>query len=487
MPRWRSSACVLLGFSILWFTAGCDGRSGELFPEYFFDANGDGASDDLPIQALQDPDHPDHVEAGNAVTLREVIVTTPMLKGTSSSTSPDAFWVGEPEGGEWSGVFVYAPYSEETVQPGDLVNLRGMVDEYYDNTELVATTVVVLSSGQPLPPPSVVTTDQAAQGGSDCERWEGVAIRLEDVSISNADLGYGDFGVKPASGTGLEMTVSPKFDTNYYFLKTVGYAFSHLDGILDYSYNVFRLQPRSCDDLWGPGDATACIPSPCPPNPVTIAQIQNAADLAHVVPECDVEVRGVVVTSPVFLTSNQPSFYVQDPAGGPWSGIFVYARGLTLPGGFGPGSLVDISGTYVEYYDNSQIEASAITVQGAAPVPDPAVMACSEINDTGALAEAYESVLVQVQGVSTTAAVYGGTDYGDFVVAPTAEPTQTLIVGWQMKYPFVCPATGGVACPTDQRALGQAFDSITGVMTWSFYHFRLEPRTDADLVLSAGP
>ncbi|HOX42721.1 MAG TPA: hypothetical protein PK668_03935 [Myxococcota bacterium] len=474
-------------FSLVWIASGCDGRAGELFPEYFLDANGDGAADDLPIQALQNPEHPDFVEAGSAVTLREVVVTTTMIEGTSASTTPDSFWVSEPEGGEWSGVFVYAPELEDGVQPGDLVNLRGMVQEFYDYTEVVATTVVVLESGHPLPPPSVVTTDQIATGGSDCERWESVVVRVEDVTLSNADLGYGDFGVRPASGEGLELTVGPKFDSNYYFVKTVGLAFAHLDGVLEYSYSAFRLQPRSCDDLWAPEDVTACLPDPCPTEPVTVAQIQNRADAAAVQAECEVEVRGLVVTSPVFPTSNQPSFYAQDPAGGPWSGIFVYARGLTLPPGFGPGSLIDLTGTYVEYYDNSQIEAASVVVQGAAPLPDPAVLPCGEINDTGPQGEAYESVLVRVEGVSTTAAVYGATDYGDFVVAPTAEPAQTLIVGWQMKYPFVCPATGGTPCPTDQRALGQAFDSITGVLTWSFYHFRLQPRTDADLVLSAGP
>ncbi len=487
MPRWSLAAWFVVGLPLLGGAPGCDGRAGQLFPEYFLDASGDGGGDDTPVQALQDPDHPDRVEAGAAVTLREVLVTTPMLKGTTASTAPDAFWVSEPEGGPWSGVFVYAPDSEVAVQPGDLVNLRGLVDEYYDNTELVATSVAVVSSANPLPPPSVVTTDEVAQGGTDCERWEGAVVRLVDVVIANPDAGYGDFSVRPATGEGRELKVSPKFEDHYYLVKAAGLAFSRLDGVLDYTYNEFRLQPRSCDDLWGADDATACSPDPCPDGPVTIASIQDRSHPAAVQAECDVELPAVVVTSPVFLTSNSPSFYVQDPAGGPWSGIFVYARGLTLPPGFGPGSQVDLTGTYVEYYDNSQIEAASVTVTGTAEVPAPAVVQIAEVNDTGALAESYEGVLVRVEGVTTTQAVYGATDYGDFVVAPEGAPAQTLIVGWQMKYPFVCPATGGVACPSDQREVGQIFDSLTGILTWSFYHFRLQPRTDADLALRAGP
>jgi hypothetical protein len=479
------AAILGLGLWIGPMASGCDGRSGWLHPEGIWEGNTDGGVDDVPIQALQDPEHPRRVKSGEPVTLLNVLVSTPMVAGLSTSIEKNAFWVIEPEGGPWSGVYVFAPNFDGLVQPGDLVNVRGLVDEYYDLTEVTASTVQVLSSGHPLPAPSLVTPDQIATRGSGPEPYEGVLVAVSNVVISNLSLGYGDFGVKSADGEGLELIVGPKFEEQYYFEKTQGLAFGTLVGVLDYTYSEFRLHPRGCDDLLDPENETVCTPSPCPPNPVTIEQIQNPAHPLPVALNCAVVVEDVVVTSPVFLTSNQPSFYVGAQAGGPWSGIFVFARGLTIPVGFGVGSRVTLTGKYLEYYENSQIEASSVTVTGSALPPEPSLVTTSQVRLDGSEPEAWEGVLVEIHDVAITQLYYGASDQGDFVVAPAAEPAQDLVVGWQMKYPFVCPPQGSVPCPSDQRALGLRFDRLVGIMSYTFYRYRLQPRTDADLTLHA--
>ena len=62
--------------------------------------------------------------------------------------------------------------------------------------------------------------------------------------------------------------------------------------------------------------------------------------------------------------------------------------------------------------------------------------------------------------------------------------TEELVIGWLFKYDFSCPpAANGTPCGTDQREVDQIFTRIVGVMDFSYDNARLQPRTDADLVL----
>ncbi len=438
-------------------------------------------SGEVEIQRIQNRERDDAVGKGCPLTVDGVVVTTPMLETTADSEVPDGFWVEEPGGGPWSGIYVFARDVAEPVEvnPGDVVDLRGTYDEYYDNSQLIVSSVTVTGSDD-LPPAAIVTTGQVNTGGSEQEAYEGVLVQLEGVEISTADLGHGDFGVSPAGG-GAELYVSPDFDFNYDFEPTAGFAFQRLSGVMDYGYDEARLQPRSCDDLIDSDGEPACRELSCPDGPVAIARIQDRSHEQAVARDCEVTVEGVVVTSPVFDTSGQPSFYVGEPAGGQYSGIFVWANGLDASG-IAQGTSLNITGTYAEYYDNSQIVATDLTVTGSAELPAPADMTPAEINDAGPLAEAYEGVLVQVADVVTTQEVLPGSDgedHGDFLVAAMAAPDDELVVGWQMRHAFAC-----LDCQDDQREEGQRFDTITGLLDYSYSHYRLQPRTVDDLVLS---
>ena len=69
-----------------------------------------------------------------------------------------------------------------------------------------------------------------------------------------------------------------------------------------------------------------------------------------------VHIKGVIVTSPVKLKDAKGTMFVEEPEGGEYSGIAVYmydevTAALDAP----PGSIVDITATYSEFYDNSQL------------------------------------------------------------------------------------------------------------------------------------
>jgi hypothetical protein len=64
------------------------------------------------------------VPVGTVVTLSEVVVTTPMVLDDEGNAR---FLVGEPEGGEFSGiyVYVYADAAGSQLAPGDIVTITG--------------------------------------------------------------------------------------------------------------------------------------------------------------------------------------------------------------------------------------------------------------------------------------------------------------------------------------------------------------------------
>ena len=448
-------------------------------------------ADEIEISRIQDRDSADSVGKGCNVIVDGVVVTTPMIMTTSGSEELDGFWVSEPEGGEWAGIFVFARdvATPVTVQPGDLVNLRGVYDEYLENSQIVASQVDVVGAGD-IPTPAVVTTSQVFTAGVDSEKYEGVLIQVQGVFVSSTDLGYGAFGVQPIGG-GDELFVSPEFDAHYDYDPVQGFEFQSLTGVLDYSFYEFRLQPRFCPDFIDGQGNEVCRDLPCPADSIAIRQIQDRQADDAVGKDCEVTVEGAVVTSPVFSSSEEDSFYIQDPAGGQYSGIFVWAQGLDASALL-PGSEVTVTGTYTEYYGMSQIVATDITAAGSVAVPEPALVLPAEVNDGGALAEAYESVLLVVENTITTQAVFPGTDgydHGDFAVAALAALDAELVVGWQMGHDFSCPPDDqGNPCPTDQRQANKRLDSITGILNYSYDHFRLQPRTSADIeVRTADP
>jgi hypothetical protein len=160
----------------------------------------------------------------------------------------------------------------------------------------------------------------------------------------------------------------------------------------------------------------------------------------------------VVVTTP---QASQGDFFVQDQGGGEFSGIFIFATSKSKDLGLVPGDVVTITGTYTEYFDLSEIEASEsdIDVTGSASVPSPQVI------DVDGAEEKWESVLVKVEDVSVTAEA---DDHGEW------EVDGALLIDDIFYDP--------------DPALNTDFASITGPLYYSFDTWKIEPRDAADLV-----
>ncbi|HUU03303.1 MAG TPA: lamin tail domain-containing protein [Myxococcota bacterium] len=477
---------------------GCAGRSSENDAGHDGgNDGGDGSNDNsISIYAIQNPSEANHPAEDSAVLVKGVIVTTPM----DSQTDPDGFWVEEPAGGKYSGVYVFVRGLGVTVSQGDKVDITGTYVENYEQSEIKAATVTVVGSDS-LPAPADVSASAVHTGGADAEAYEGVIVRVQNVYVSSAmipgsdGLDHGDFGVKESGGND-ELIVTPTFDFNYDYTRNANDQFNAISGVLEFTFSEFRLSPRGCGDLIDGTDKPVCEVQECPAagTAVTIAQLQNPGDANHVPAGCQIKVEGAVVSTPIFVTGTdrtQENFYIEDPAGGQWSGVFIKAPAAGS-NGVGMGDKVTVEGTVEEYYEKTRIVATSITATGSETVPDPVSVTPVQVNDDGTLNESLEGVLVKMDSVTVTQAVFPGNDskdHGEFLVALPAEATKQMIVGWDFEYAYSCPPDHTEVCDaaTDERDAGDKFTSITGVIDYSFDHFRLQPRMDSDLLVTVDP
>jgi hypothetical protein len=162
--------------------------------------------------------------------------------------------------------------------------------------------------------------------------------------------------------------------------------------------------------------------------------------------------------------------YIQDPAGGPRSGVWVYAGNdwQILFADAQVGDQVQVTGQYLEYMDLTEVDlvtslAPSLTVIGPYGPLQPQLVSLTEIG------EDWESVLIAVEAVTVANPDLG---FGEFSVQDDAG--NTLIIDNQLHW--LEPAADMTL------AIGHELLSITGPLHYSFGAFKLEPRDEGDLV-----
>lgn len=200
---------------------------------------------------------------------------------------------------------------------------------------------------------------------------------------------------------------------------------------------------------------------------VTIYDIQMGKVPVDVV----VEVKDVVVTSPVFYDKmNNGYFFIAEAGGGPFSGIQVFVPPTVATeldaGGLLPklGDKIAMQAMYNEFYDASQLKLSVaadLTITGAGVVPAPSVVKAADITTGGAKAEDYEGCLVQIDNAKVTAPVVM---FGEFEVDGALKVDDLFFV----------------PSPGPKPAVDTTFTALVGQLTFSFDEFKLAPRNCAD-------
>ena len=194
-------------------------------------------------------------------------------------------------------------------------------------------------------------------------------------------------------------------------------------------------------------------------NEVTIYDIR----MGNVPPDTVVTIRDVVVTSQV--QQNDGAVFVQEQDGGEYSAIYLYVEDIAATLDLSPGDVVDVTGFYSEFFDQSQISANIpgdIVVTGSTDVPTPVTVNAADIAAGGASAEAYESVLVRVEDVEATGAT---NEFGDIPIDD----------GLIISNFFLWDTGDGL-----DVLPGTTFGFVQGPLLYAFEEFKVAPRDEND-------
>ncbi|MDQ3365317.1 MAG: hypothetical protein M3680_07815 [Myxococcota bacterium] len=231
-----------------------------------------------------------------------------------------------------------------------------------------------------------------------------------------------------------------------------------------------------------PGDDTVTPDAPPVGGTVTIMEVQNDA----MAPGTQVTVKGVVVTAIDAYGARTGDFFVQDPAGGPFSGIKVFGAPLEVIATLAPGDLVDISNAEKDEFTISTVpgartvtelkpvEGATMTVvkKGTSAVPTPIEVDAKAIGAMERPAreaewEKYEGVLIKVTGARQLR------DTETFGTNPGPDSNEFRITG--------IARVQSVLADLPPGGVGECYASITGVGDFFFDDLVL-PRSAADLV-----
>jgi hypothetical protein len=202
---------------------------------------------------------------GSLVTVTGVITADHSVSSSHLYIQDDTDPQGT--GGAWNGVYLYdaGNYSPAI---GDKIQLTAEVYEYYGKTELQnIASYTLISSGNDLPPAVELQTADILLHSKVGEPYEGVFVKVSDISVVSAPDANGNWHIDDGSGPA-------QVDGGYYSYEPQ--LNDHIDwilGFIDYAYDEYEIEIRTDDDI-GPVTPTS-VPAVCEQLPRTFAMSQN--------------------------------------------------------------------------------------------------------------------------------------------------------------------------------------------------------------------
>ncbi len=313
------------------FAVDNEGNSSSSDDEYSYTVlpSGGAITSIYDIQYVSDPGTDDASPLDGATVTISGVVTAEFWGGSSNR-----YLYVQDAVGPWNGIvcfeydgwdgfdFSTSAGTVHSVAEGDSVTVTGTVDEYYGLTEIVdVTEVIIHGPAVNMISPSVVTPGQIMTGGTEAEAYEGCLVKVDGVTVDNADLGNGEWSVTDGTNS---LRVDDIWD--YYYFPESGQALAGVAGVMTYTYNNAKLEPRLARDVVEADGA-----------PVRLQRIQQVlysdliaagedeeSDISYMYGDT-VTVEGIV-TMPTGLSyaGDGVKFNFQDENGGPWSSIMCY-------------------------------------------------------------------------------------------------------------------------------------------------------------------
>lgn len=168
----------------------------------------------------------------------------------------------DPGGGEWAAIFIYDTEQRLVAERAQIVDVVGVVTEYYDKTEIFCSDETefppqALNEYGSLPPNILTTTGQMAYE----ESLEATIIELRNVQVLSDPNEYGLIAID--DGSGEAVLLLRKDDP----APAIGFTYDCLIGNDDYSFGEFRIRPRDENDWVCSGTQPTPTPGTNTPTP----------------------------------------------------------------------------------------------------------------------------------------------------------------------------------------------------------------------------
>ena len=218
----------------------------------------------------------------------------------------------------------------------------------------------------------------------------------------------------------------------------------------------------------GHGDACDACPDPNPgltPCVLPLAAVRDPSHPDHPAEGTIITIEGVYVTGLRPPAATRPGFYVQEDTLQPFTGIFVHTS-LPAPS-VATGNRLNITGTYEEFFGLGRLTDPMVTIIDAGTTLPfvPMVVNPVDVATGGALAEGYESMVIQVHNVVVTVANPDApNDFDEFQVTGALRVDDLLYPSLDNTFP-----------------VDTTFQTITGIHGFSFGNHKLLPRSATDL------
>lgn len=278
--------------------------------------------------------HSGVVDSGDAVTLTGVVAVLPR------TPADDWFVVQAPEGGEYAGIEVHLHHALPglTVAPGDELTVTGVPTSRNGRLRLVVSAVdgiQITGTGTVVPTtPGIV---------ADWEPYSGVLVAPGPTEL----LDCGELAGWIETDRDLHVDLRHAPDAG---ALGVGLVESGLQGVVIGTGSAWALLPRSIDEVGVAPPTDGC--------PTTVGEARSAAHAGRLVlPE-------VVVTA---LQPDGARAFVQDPGGGPDSGLELTAEAGTLTD-LTEGDVVSVAGLLSPVGGPRQLFVQYHTVTATEPV-----------------------------------------------------------------------------------------------------------------------
>ena len=152
--------------------------------------------------------------------------------------------------GQWNGL-IFDTDALVQISRGDDVTVTGLVTEYAHgdefgyqldgNTRLIHSDVTVNSSGNDTPAPVVASCEDLAQTAEEVESYEGVLVKLENVTVSSVNT-Y-DWSITDETGSEalIDDDMANMAADNFLSTLAEGQGLESVMGIFNFSYGTYKI------------------------------------------------------------------------------------------------------------------------------------------------------------------------------------------------------------------------------------------------------